>query len=204
METTLLNGRGNGKFAQSVTESGHAQTLAITEPISSLFTIEGKNFETNTGFITLTTDVETAVFYLKNRTNDYFSLFSVKVGALDSTGAPGVAGVGHIHRNPNAGSLITGGTEIEGSLWNRNFDSTVVPEIEVRSGGDGETISGGKTIVRPLYMNATSTYIGAGIVIIGPGSSFAISVTPPAGNTSLDVYVDVDFYSASSSNSFGA
>ncbi len=104
----------------------------------------------------------------------------------------GVLNFGCHAYNRAALSKTSGGTAI--TPVNFDFSSSLQALVTVLKGAEGSTITGGTLAVNFLIPTSTLTSFSDINWLVPNGSSYAISITPPPGNTSLDVYIRDRFY----------
>ena len=142
-----------------------------------------------TGVVNLTSDCVSFLIYLKNCDDRDIFVYEI----LSSTGAS-TCGVGdRIHRFafcPTGGTLVNCGTCV--TISNLNLGSALSAScVTARKGAEGSTIVGfSTTSLFPESARQTLT----DVAVIPKGGSFAIGVTPPAGNISMNAYFAIKFY----------
>jgi len=163
----------NRLFTQSVTTSSqeHASELGLA-------------YNINTGIITLTNATKTPVLYLKNNEDYELVIDTVLYMTGASTGGSGNILV-EIVRNPTAGTIISGASAVEMNA-NRNFGSSRSLSVNAYKGATGSTLTDGTKFIESILATATQRVaVSVGAIIIPKGSSMAIQITPPTGNTSM-------------------
>lgn len=179
----IQDGTGKGYLAK-VDSDNRLYTKAITSTEQEHESSNGLAYNINTGIITLTNATKTPVLYLKN--NEEFDLVIDTVLYMTgaSTGGSGNVLV-EIVRNPTAGTIVSGASDVEMNV-NRNFGSTRSLSVNAYKGATGNTLTDGVKFIESILSTATQRVaVSVGAVIIPKGSSIAIQITPPTGNTSM-------------------
>ena len=95
--------------------------------------------------------------------------------------------------NPSGGTLISGGTEFE--PVNLNLGNSKELAVLAIYGAEGSTVSGGDTLTPGLIVDDKRDQIfSGGPIVISTGVSLALSIKPPAGNTSMNIQFDLTIY----------
>lgn len=191
-----IRGTNLGGFGLHVNEAGQAEARAVSVTGQSNSSQRGEAFNINTGTFTLTDANATGVIYLKNVSEPKDIIINrvfVTFGASNGTGPV----FGSIERNPTSGSLLSGGTDFLPA--NFNFGSSQTIGVELKKGATGQTVTGG--LVPPpveFYFNAANSrhLIGFESIVLPLGASCALVITPPAGNTSMDIQAGMNCYLA--------
>ena len=179
----VQDGTGKGYLAK-VDSDNRLYTKAIVSTEQEHESANGLAYNINTGIITLTNATKTPVLYLKN--NEEFDLIIDTVLYMTgaSTGGSGNVLV-EIVRNPTAGTIVSGASDVEMNV-NRNFGSTRSLSANAYKGATGNTLTDGVKFIESILSTATQRVaVSVGAVIIPKGSSMAIQITPPTGNTSM-------------------
>jgi hypothetical protein len=186
-----IKGGANGNVT-NVGNNKRIWTETVNYPSSFESSYIGNAFNINTDTITLTTANKSAVCYVKN-TGDLplviSSLFYI-LGA--STGGSGDLRA-DVLRNPTAGTIVTNAVDV-GILENRNFGSSNTFSGDAYKGAEGNTFTNGNIAIASILSASTRVSISVGDVILTKGSSLGIDLTPPAGNTSMDILIAVSCY----------
>jgi hypothetical protein len=182
---TIIDGRGKG-FSLGINSKNRAlvRTTSVQQYLKS--TWEGLYYEATTGKISLTDANEKGIIYLKNDSLDGHLLVIDRI-FWDIWASTGGSGNGTLiyYRNP----AITGGTAI-------------VPNCTLFSQLSQALVTCNKTLTTITGTAWWTSRIAAsesvcsdeGRITLPPGYSFGLSMTAPAGNTSMDVSVNVAFY----------
>lgn len=163
--------------------------LVAAETASTVAThsLLGQSYDFSTTVINLTTAGESGIIYLKN-TNPteilQIARFAMSLGA--TTGGGTADAFIRLYANPTGGTLISAGTTI--TAGNRNF-GVITPALATATQGvTGSTITGG-TLVATLMTAASTRNLIDSEIVLPPGASLAVSVQPPAANTSMNVVI---------------
>ena len=179
----IQDGTGKGYLAK-VDNDNRLYTKSIVSTEQEHESSNGLAYNINTGIITLTNATKTPVLYLKN--NEEFDLIIDTVLYMTgaSTGGSGNVLV-EIVRNPTAGTIVSGASDVEMNV-NRNFGSTRSLSVNAYKGATGSTLTDGVKFIESILSTATQRVaVSVGAVIIPKGSSIAVQITPPTGNTSM-------------------
>lgn len=176
----ITDGKGRG-FTAGVSSNNRLLTLGVNEDIFQYSAEEGDAYFIGTPLITLTSATESAIFYIKNNEDDILIFENFFTTAESTTGgSPSMYRV-NWYKNPTS---ISSGTAVP-SL-NQNFSSSNALDADIEYGAQGSTVTGGSLVATLSLPIGQFNNIVANLVL-GKGSSFVITVTPPAGNTSMPV-----------------
>jgi len=184
MAEILKDGTGSG-YQMRIDGNNRAHVQAVTIPENEFATENEDSYNLNTGVITLTSDSETPVMYVKNNDTRDLHIRAIAVGLGPTTGGSGGIPVIKMIRNPKDGT-ITSGSDIAVSS-NRNFGSAKALVADQKVGATGLTMTGG-TDHLILFQGAGDRLLASIDEVIPVGSTVGITVTPQSGNTSMDVY----------------
>lgn len=180
--STVIKDGSSGSTVQ-VDEKNRMRTFATTQGEETTAALEGDTYTATTSRITLTSDLESAVLYVKNTDDVSWILTRIFSNVGAST-----AGTGDwnfkIVKNPTAGTLISAGTVV--TPQNLNFGSAKELTSTILEGVEASTITNGTDVIDSLIPTAsTRVLIANNPLIIEPASTMAIKITPPSGNTSF-------------------
>lgn len=150
----------------------------------------GEAYIVGSGFVTLTGTSTSAVLYLKNNEDSDLVITRFLIGVKKSSGGTENFITGIIYQNPT--SMVSGTTNPL-IINNVNFGSSNTVDVDSEIGQTGALLVGGSaylSIVAPTE-NLTSE---AASTILPKGSSIGVFITPPAGNTSIDVSVGINLH----------
>lgn len=187
----ITDGTGTGDTAK-VTSDNRLSTIAITEPQIDHAAELGDRYNINTGDITLTTDSESSVLYIKsNEDNDIqITSFIYNLGA--STGGTGDWLV-EVYRNPTTGAVVSDASDVEMNS-NQNFGSSKSLLADVYKGGEGKTLTNGSKSISSRITSSGRVVISLGSLVLTKGTSLGVKITPPTSNTSATVQVAASLY----------
>ena len=174
---------GGGIKEVLVTAEGRLLAEAVTSNQAEQKSIEEKGYAFNTNGISLTTDTESGIFYFKNDEpwDVVLDLIKVYLGVSNATGDTKV----RIYRNPDDGTLISAGTAL--TAINRNFGSSRPIVGTSLFGGEGSTILPAASLAATILQQDKTAFVSGIPAVLKRGSSIAVSVTPPTGNTGMEV-----------------
>lgn len=188
----ILKSGSSGNTAE-VDSKNRVQAFSTSQTESTARAIEGDSYNINTGTITLTSANASSLLYLKNTDTVDWIVARVFYNAETSTGGSG-GWLAEVDANPTGGTLLTGGTAFE--PVNFNFGSAKTLTSTCLKGAEGDTATGGTqgAISTIVPSSGTRVLIPFDSVILKPGSSLSITITPPTGNTSMDIQVGVNLH----------
>ena len=176
----ITDGTGKGNSA-GVDRTGRLLVRSVNETIFQNAAEEGDAYFIGTPIITATTAGESALLYVKNNEDSPLILGDFFITAEATTGgSPSMFRI-NWYKNPTS---ISSGTAIP--ALNQNFGSSDTLDASIEYGVEGSTVTGGSlaaTLSFPIgqFNNFTAN------LILEKGSSFVVTVTPPAGNTNMPV-----------------
>lgn len=191
MELEGGNNPGNRVY---VSDDGEAKAFSVSVTDQSNQSVKGKAFNLNAGLITLTDAVETPIFFLKNNSE----VEPILVPKVFYTVFPSTGGTGKV--KINLYKQITGGTIFDATdLVLQNFnaaDSSVLEGTTIsKVGATGVTFSGG--VIWPeivLLGDSIRSATTFETITLPRGSNLLVTLTPPAGNTSMEVELGCNLY----------
>lgn len=192
MEVKIKSG-STGKVAK-VDEHKRLHVDAITFGRSEQEVELGNGYNINTGIINLTSANKSGILYFKN-TEDFdiviTSIFYI-LGNSNSNGDTLVT----ILKNPTTGTVISDAVVCEMDSVNRNFGSsfTLKDNSVSYSGGEAKTFTDGTKVIESIVQSAKRTVVNVGDIVLPKGSSIGFDVTPPSGNTSIDLEMAFSFF----------
>jgi len=110
---------------------------------------------------------------------------------------PSTGGTGdflaEVIRNPTTGTLISAGAAF--TPINLNFGSSKELLATTLKGTEGSTVTDGSVAVSTIIPAAgTRVLIAFDSIILEPGSSIAVRITPQTSNTSMNIQVGFNLY----------
>jgi hypothetical protein len=191
MSDYLQDGAGSGNRAK-VDNKNRLHTLSTLESGGTEAALSGDLYNINTETINLSTDNSSALLYMKNFDLVPWVYDRVFYNAGNSTGGSGDF-LAEVVANPTAGTLISAGTEI--TPHNLNFGSNRELLATTVKGADSSTVTDGTVRVSTIIpASGVRVLISFDSIIVSPGSSIAIRITPPSGNTSMSIQVGFNLY----------
>lgn len=187
MVTTIQGDSGvGGQYNAGVTTDNQLKTFSVGRDVATQINLEGDSYNINTGLITLTNATDTPVLYLKNNELRDLLITAIAVGMQDSTGGSGLAQI-TVVRNPTEGTIVSDATNVDINS-NRNYGSSNTLSDDVYKGATGSTMTNGTDHI--IFLQGDSGRLFASVDEVLPkGTSIGVKITPPAGNTSLTLYV---------------
>jgi hypothetical protein len=186
MSSIIKDGTGDC-FKAKVNSQNRLHTNSVILEDNDMSALKGKAYITNTSQLTLTSANASAVLYLKNTGNEDIITNRFSISLSDSTNGSGRM-LFEIIRNPTAISTSTVLTPV-----NRNFGSNNIVTVDAIEGDEAATFTGGTVLSRTLF--AVNTSVLATISFVIPkGTSIGFRITPPTGNTSLDVIAGINIH----------
>lgn len=190
MSQVIINdGSGSGRAA-IVDSKKRLATTSTTQSDLVSATKSGNAYILNTGVITLTSANASAVLYLKSNEDSALVVTNVIVNCGVSTG-----GTGDVIRtdfiSPSTGTLITDATLA--SVQNLNASSSNTLSADVFIGAEGKTVGGTPITAAAINHLSQSNETDVGLVF-PKGAAIGTTLTPPAGNTSLNVSMTIVLY----------
>lgn len=189
----LEDGTGKG-YRLKISSENRAQVDAVTHTSAQEAAEEGRLFQIGAGIVNLTSANESAVLFLKNDGDKPLEIVNVTISSGLSTG--GTSG------DVLLAKLYTNATTITGSATapfvNNNLGSSKTPDATYLAGTEGSAITGGALGGAAFLPVAGFERVGL-YWILPRGASLAITIQPPAGNTSLNIGCFVDVYESTES-----
>ena len=186
MSDIIKDGTGSGKTLK-IDSTNRAHVDSVSRSQSEHAAILGQSFNINTGAIALSTDSESAVFYLKYTGNKPLVIKEVLIITGGSTGGSGNMVI-KIQKNPATGTIKDNAVAVD-TLQNRDFSSSTELDANVYKGVEGDTINGTTFADTTRSSGATVVTFDASTMILRKGNSVGVSFTPATGNTSQSVKV---------------
>ena len=187
---TVIKDGLTGKTAR-VNNKNQIEAFAVSVAQVVNSSVNGDAFFITTGIVNLSTDGESWILNIKNNESIDWVINSLTVdfGASDGVGDIQAA----FSSGATGGTLIDSGVTIPAS--NLNLGSAKELDSDIKLGAEGSTVSGGPGSADVLIPETSKTvpFISSPI-IVGPGTSLAVGITPAAGNSSMDVQARVIVY----------
>jgi hypothetical protein len=182
MSNFVLKDGKTGNTAE-VDTNNKLKTFSTSQPEETTSALEGDTFTINTGDITLTTASESGVFFVENTDIVPWILTRLFFNVGTST-----SGTGHwrlrILKNVSAGTLVSAGTAV--TPQNLNFGQAKTLTSTSLKGVEGSTVTDGTEVINSIVpTDAIRVLISDNPIIVEPGSTYTVAITPQASNTSF-------------------
>jgi len=182
MSNFVLKDGKTGNTAE-VDTNNKLKTFSTSQPEETTAALNGNTFTINTGDITLTSANESGVLHVNNTDTVPWILTRLFFNVGASTAGTGFWRL-KVIKNATAGTLISGGTTVTPENLNFGRASTLVATS--LKGAEGDTVTDGTDVINSIIPGAsTRVLISNNPLIVEPGSTISITVTPPASNTSF-------------------
>jgi outer membrane lipoprotein SlyB len=189
--TQIVDGTGSGRRAH-IDGNHRISVKSVNIRESEASTHLGDSYNLNTGIITLTNDTETPVMYVKNNEVADLHIIGTAYGFWTSTGGSPTDTQITVIRNPTAGTIVSTAANVAINS-NRNYGSAKTLNVDAYVGATGDTLTDGTDHL--IFYATSGSRIAPNIdEIISKGSSIALKIKPPAGNTSMDLYAAIVLY----------
>ena len=175
----INDGTGKGNTA-GVDDTNRVLVRSVSEDIFQEAAEEGEAYFIGTPLITATTANESAIFYCKNNEDEQLILGRFFLIAEETNATKKMFRV-NWYKNPTS---ISSGTQIQ--ALNQNFGSSKVLDADIEYGAEGSSVTGG-SLAATLSLPIGEFNDFEANLILEKGSSFVITITPPAGNTGMPV-----------------
>ncbi len=177
----------DNRFVAGVDDTNRLKTRSVSKPEAVDAVLRGDAFSISTGSITLTSDSPSAVMIFTNDEDRDLIVIELGINLGLSTGGTNTTVA--VETAAGLGLTMAGGTGVD--LNNVNLiignPSTLSKTSEI--GQEAATITGGQR-GRAFY-NTGSSIDDAVFAVFPKGSTFGVIVTPPTGNTSIEVNFEV-------------
>lgn len=184
----LEDGTGKG-YKLRINDNNRAEVDAVTHTSAQEAAEEGRLFQIGAGIVNLTSATESALLYIKNEGDKPLEIVNITISSGLSTG--GALGDVLLAKLYVDASTIT--NSAVAPFVNNNLGSSKTPEATYLAGVQGSVVTGG-TLGGATFLPVANFERVNLYWILPRGASLAISITPPAGNTSLNVGCFVDIY----------
>ena len=189
MSQIIKDGTGTG-INVKVLSDNRMCVDSVTRSHGEQGVLDGDSYNLNTGIVSLTSANKSAVAYIEN-TSDTSDIYIQTVIYIMGTSTNGSGDfLVTMLRNPTAGTIISTATDMEMAGINRNFGSANTITASMYKGTEGATFTSGDKIIETLFGGApVRSAVITDTIILTKGTSIGIDITPPAGNTSMDLEV---------------
>lgn len=172
-------GNNNRLFVESTTRTEREEEALL-----------GEAYIVGSGFVELTTTGTSAVLYFKNNEDVDLIITRYLVGVKKSSGGTENFVTGIIYKNPTSMVSGTGNPLI---INNVNFGSSNTVNSDSEIGQQGALLAGGSPYFATVAPTENLTAEDAATVL-PKGSSIGVFITPPPGNTSVEVSVGINLH----------
>jgi hypothetical protein len=183
----ILDGTGTRNKAKvDFVNRVHVDSVGRTQIEQAVVNSDAYNLFT--GNITLTSDSESAIWFLKYTGDKFLIIKEVLVVIASSTSGSGDAII-TLMRNPSGGTIESNASPIAGIL-NRNFASSNQLSANIYKGAEGYTLTNGDQFASTRRSNFEQPVaFDAATILLEKGNTIGLKYTPPSGNTSQVVIV---------------
>ena len=190
MSGVIKSGR-DGNVAR-VDDEERLLTFAVTQNENVHSAQKGNAFFITHSIVNLTSDNESVIFYCKNDDTRPWILEDIKVAFGKSTGGDGGDFTSRTIVAPSGGTIFNGS---DGAAINMKVGDPTILQATIKTGGEGVTATGGASLFPSLVVGdqMVTPFIG-GPIILPPATSFAYAITPPTGNTSVNIKLNMLAY----------
>lgn len=179
----------NGSTAK-VNGNNRLYTNAITVNEDQQATKKGRSYNVNSGWVTISNDTVTPILYLKNNETEALHVTAIAVGMGPSTGGGTIIEDIIVVRNPTAGTIVSGATNVDINS-NRNYGSSnTLGNSLAYKGATGLTMTDGTDHLL-IAQNDSGRAFATIDEVLPKGTSIGIKITPATGNTNMRVYAAI-------------
>jgi len=191
MSELVVKSGSSGNTAD-VNDDNELQTFAVTRPEITKSAIAGDAFFISHTPVNLTSANQSYIFSILNNEGVNWIVDALQTSFGESTGGSGKV-LSLFTINGTTGTLFTSGTpELEG---NQNLGSPKTLDATIFSGAEGFTVTNGISDPEELIPSVPDIIIfDSSPIIIAPSTSIQIAITPPTGNTSMDIQISITLH----------
>jgi hypothetical protein len=186
----IKDGTGTGNVARVDSENKLA-VRAVQETEFEKAVLGGRAFNINTEFLTITTDTEHALLYLKNNEDRPLIVAAWFIGTDAGTNGANL-GLVRTYYNPTGGTIISGGTDL--TPVNRNAGNSRTLVADVKAGGQGFTFTGQDTPAVLYQTQTVSSRVFGNVFLILPKGSSLVATYDPNGAETINIYTGFQVY----------
>ena len=191
MTDYIQDGTGSGSRAK-VDSKNRLHSFSTIETGGTEAALDGDLYNVNTGTVVLTSANESALLYMKNTDSVSWVINRVFYNAGTSIGGAGDF-LAEVVANPATGTLIDSGVDLP--VYNLNFGSSKSLTSISKKGVEGSTVTDGQVRVGTIIpTSGTRVLISFDSIILEPGSSIGVTITPQTGNTAMNIQVGLNIY----------
>jgi hypothetical protein len=186
----IKDGTGTGNVARVDSENKLA-VRAVQETEFEKAVLSGRAFNINTEFLTITTDTEHALLYLKNNEDRPLIVAAWFIGTDAGTNGANL-GLVRTYYNPTGGTIISGGTDL--TPVNRNAGNSRTLVADVKAGGQGFTFTGQDTPAVLYQTQTVSSRVFGNVFLVLPKGSSLVATYDPNGAETINIYTGFQVY----------
>lgn len=186
----IKDGTGTGNVAR-VDKENRLAVRSIQETEFEKAVLGGRAFNINTEFLTITSDTEHALLYLKNNEDRPLIVAAWFIGTDAGTNGANL-GLVRTYYNPTGGTIISGGTDL--TAVNRNAGNSRALEADIKAGGQGFTFTGQDTPAVLYQTQTVSSRVFGNVFLVLPKGSSLVATYDPNGAETIDIYTGFQVY----------
>ena len=186
----IKDGTGTGNLARVDSENKLA-VRAVQETEFEKAVLGGRAFNINTELLTITSDTEHALLYIKNNEDLPLIVSAWFIGTDAGTNGANL-GLVRTYYNPTGGTIISGGTD--GSAVNRNAGNSRTLEADIKVGGQGFTFTGQDTPAVLYQTQTVSSRVFGNVFLVLPKGSSLVATYDPNGAETINIYTGFQVY----------
>ena len=183
-----ITGASN-RFVAEVDNTNRLETRTISESEFTDAVLRGDGYVITTGLITLTDDAKSALAIFENREDRDVVITGLRINIGPGAQADSVV---ELDFAVGVDMAMAGGAGVEVGQSNLIVGNTALLDSNSELGQQGAAIVGGNSIT--TFERSGLTENVAVFYVFPKGGTMAASVTPPAGNTNIQIGVDVVVY----------
>lgn len=184
----LEDGTGTGNRAKIQDNRVYVNALTLGNFENAV--LNGNAYNVNTELLTITSNTEHALLYIKNNENTDIVLESWFIGT--DLGTNGVnLGIVRAYFEPTGGTIISGGSSVD--VINRKGGDSKLAKVTALSGGQGFTATGVGSPVLYQTQSVSSRVFGNIKLSLEAGKSIVITYVPNGAET-IGIYAGFQFY----------
>ena len=186
----IKDGTGTGNVARVDSENKLA-VRAVQETEFEKAVLGGRAFNINTELLTITSDTEHALLYIKNNEDLPLIVSAWFIGTDAGTNGANL-GLVRTYFNPTGGTIISGGTD--GTAVNRNAGNSRTLEADIKVGGQGFTFTGQDTPAVLYQTQTVSSRVFGNVFLVLPKGSSLVATYDPNGAQTIGIYTGFQVY----------
>ena len=186
----IKDGTGTGNLAR-VDKENKLAVRAVQETEFEKAVLGGRAFNINTEFLTITSDTEHALLYLQNNEDLPLIVSAWFIGTDAGTNGANL-GLVRTYYNPTGGTIISGGTDV--TAVNRNAGNSRALNADIKSGGQGFTITGQDTPAVLYQTQTVSSRVFGNVFLVLPKGSSLVATYDPNGAETIGIYTGFQVY----------